>query len=212
VNFNPAEFNGFLNGIGQDVLWRRAFACPCVNPTSGQASAKCKHCKGQGRMWEEAKGARTGVAGGSVQKRWREFGMFDDSDIVLSVPSDSILYAIGPYDRVLFMNRSEPFSQNIIKGVNERINWFVLEVDRVFYENDAGELVNAPLPLVLPDGKLDWTGVEVPDGVTFSVTGRRRGEYFCVPALAFDRPHHAGATLPRRVVLRNFSMYQGQGQ
>jgi len=206
VNFEPSEFNAFLNNIGQDVMWRRARACPCVNPNSGQAAFTCPHCDGKGRIWMAEVAARTGVAGGSVQKQWVNFGMYAEGDIVVSVPSDSPMYAIGPFDRVLFLNRTEPFSQNIVKGVNEVIRFAVVELETVLYI-DGDNVVDAPLPLIMSDGTLDWSGVELPDGVTFSITGRRRAEYYAFPSTAWDRPHHAGAALPRKVVLRRFDMY-----
>lgn len=206
MSFDPAEFNAHLNEMGQDTLWRRAHACPCVNPSSGQPKPNCKHCFAKGRMWEGEVAARTGVAGGGAHKQWANFGISATGDVVVSVPSDSPLYAIGPYDRVLFLNRTEPFSQNVVKGVNERINFPVVALEKVLYLQDD-QLVDAELPMILPDGKLDWSGVEVPDGVTFSITGRRRAEYFCMPDTPFDRPHHAGAALPRKVVLRRFDLY-----
>lgn len=210
MNFSENDFNSFLNGVGQDVMWRRAHACPCVNPNSGQPKPTCIHCKAAGRLWQAAVPARTGVSGRDAQKQWVQFGISDVGDVVVSIPSDSPLYAIGPFDRVLFLNRTEPFSQNVVKGVNEKINFFVVDVEKVFYLDEAAGLVDAPLPIVMPDGTLDWSGVELPDGVTFSVTGRRRGEYYCFPETPFDRPHHAGARLPRRVVLRRFDLYANQ--
>jgi hypothetical protein len=205
VNFEPSEFNTLLNDMGQDVRWRRASACPCVSPSSGQPDPYCDHCAGKGRLWQGEVGARTGVAGGNVQKQWLNFGQYASGDIVVSVPEDSPLYDIGPFDRVLFLNRTEPFSQNVVKGVNERINFPVVELEKVLYLQ-GGQLVDAALPMINPDGSLDWSGVEVPDGVTFAITGRRRAEYFCLPDTPWDRPHHAGARLPRKVVLRRFDM------
>lgn len=205
MNLDPGDLNALLDEMGQDVQWRRAHACPCVNPSSGQAKSSCGHCRGKGRLWQHPVTARTGVAGGTVQTKWFNFGAYATGDIVVSVPSDSPLYAIGPHDRVLFLNRTEPFSQNVVKGVNERMNFAVVDLEKVLYL-DGANLVDAPLPLIMPDGSLDWSGVELPDGVTFSITGRRRAEYFCLPDTPWDRPHHAGATLPRKVVLRRFDM------
>lgn len=210
MQLDPLAFNSHLAGMGQDVTWRRSHACPCVNPNSGQAKAMCPHCAGKGRIWEAGVDARTGVAGGEVVKRWMQSGIADMGDIIVSIPSNSRLYGIGPLDRVLFRNRTEPFSQNIVKGVQERIRFFVVSVEKVLYLNGAGELVDAPLPEVKTDGTLDWNGAELPDGVTFSVTGRRKAEYYCFPESFFDRPHHAGAPLPRRVVLRRFDLYGNQ--
>lgn len=207
--FNAEEFNAHLNEIGQDVLWRRAHACPCVSPHSGHASPACQHCTGSGRLWKRPVEARTGVAGGNVHKQWLTTGLAAAGDVIVSVPSDSPLYKVGPYDRVLFLNRTEPFSQNIVKGVNEQISFAVVELESVLYLQD-GELVDAELPMVLPDGSINWSGVELPDGVTFSLAGRRRAEYYCFPESPFDRPHNVGAALPRRVVLRRFDLYANQ--
>jgi hypothetical protein len=209
VNLDPDEFNAFLGGIGQEIQWRRASACPCVNPNSGQAKSNCKHCKSIGRLWGPAVAARAGVSGREVQKQWVNFGQSDVGDVVLTIPSDDPLYAIGPYDRALFLNRTEPFSQNIVKGVNERINFKVVSLERVLYISGE-DLIDAPLPAILDDGTLDWAGVELPDGVTFSIAGRRHTEYYCLKNTPFDRPHHAGAALPRKVVLRRFDLYANQ--
>lgn len=204
--FDVSEFNTHLNEMGQDVAWRRAHACPCVNPASGQPKVNCKHCLGKGRIWKLPVPARTGVAGGNVMKKWVDFGGYAEGDVIVSIPSDSPLYAVGPFDRVLFLNRTEPFSQNVVKGVNEVIKFPVLELEQVSYI--AGDdVVDAPLPLILPDGSLEWSGVELPDGVTFSITGRRRAEYFCWPQTLLDRPHSFGLALPRKVVLRRFDLY-----
>lgn len=211
IQLNPDDFNSFLNGMGQNVQWRRAFACPCVNPKSGQAKVNCIACSGKGRIWPgDPVAGVTGVAGGQAHKQWMAYDIADMSDVILSVPSDSPLYAIGPFDRVMFVNRTEPFSLNIVKGVNEKIRFYVTELEKVLYLLPDGSAADAEPPQVLGDGSLDWDAVEVPDGATFSVTGRRRTEYFCMPDTPFDRPHHAGATLPRRVVLRRFDQYLQQ--
>lgn len=160
-------------------------------------------------MWKPGLQVRAGVSGREAQKQWVRFGQSDVGDVVITIPSDSPLYAIGPYDRVLFLNRTEPFSQNIVKGVNERINFVIISLDQVLYI-DGDTMVDAPLPAVREDGTLDWAGVELPDGVTFSVAGRRHTEYYCMKETPFDRPHHAGAALPRKVVLRRFDLYANQ--
>lgn len=206
MKLNPNEFNVFLSSIGQDVTWRRAYACPCVNANSGQAKSNCRHCSGVGRIWMASVVARTGVSGGRAQKEWAQFGQWDSGDVVITIPSDSALYAIGPFDRVLFSNRSEPFSQNVVKGINEKVRFPVVSLESVIYI-DGANLVNAPLPSVNQDGTLDWDAVALPDGVTFSITGRRRTEYYCFFEMPFDRPHHGGASLPRKVVLRRYELY-----
>ncbi len=209
MHLDPAEFNAHLNEIGQDVAWRRTYACPCVNPNSGQAKPTCPVCASKGRIWNPAVPCSLGVAGANAQKQWVQFGMNDSGDIVVSVPSDSPAYAIGMFDRVVFLNRTEPFSQNVTKGVNEKIRFPVVAVDRVCWINGSA-LVDGPLPVVNPDGTLDWTAAPVPDGVTFSISGRRQTEFFCYFEMPLDRPFHHGAKLPRRVVLRRFDLYGAQ--
>lgn len=206
---DPAEFNAHLAIMGQSVKWRRAYACPCVNPNSGQAKPNCPHCGSKGRIWDAALDGTVGVASGNAQKQWVQFGMNDAGDTVVSIPSDSPVYAIGPFDRVSFLNKEEPFSVNIAKGVNERIRFAVASLSRVIWVNGSS-LVEGTLPVINDDGTLDWTGVAAPDGVTFSVTGTRRPEYYCYGDMPWDRPIHHGAKLPRRVVLRRFDLYGAQ--
>lgn len=206
-HFNSEGFDAMLNDMGQEVFWRRAYACPCINPKSGQAKMGCPFCAAKGRIWQDPVACKTGVAGRSAQKQWLQFGIADIGDVLISIPSDSDLYGIGPFDRVFFANRTEPFSQNVVKGVNEQIRFFVVSVEKVLYIDSSNNLIEADLPAVRSDGTLDWDSVPLPDGVTFSITGRRKAEYFCYPETPFDRPHHSGATLPRRVVLRRFDLY-----
>lgn len=209
--FNPDEFNTFLTGIGQQVQWRRAFACPCVNPNTGQAKINCPVCKGKAKVWQDPVDTVVGVVSGNVVNKWQQFGLADPGDVILSIPSSSPAYEIGPYDRVKFMNRTEPFSHNIVKGVNEKIRFSVVAIDKVFILTDNGAtLTEVAPPAINPDGSLNWAGVPIPDGATFSIAGRRHTEYFCFPDSFFGRPHHAGAALPRKVVLRRFDLYGSQ--
>ena len=216
---DPSAFNTFLEGMGQDVAWRRSHACPCLNPASGAAALRCVHCGGKGRLWEAPVDARFGTAGQDVQKTWANFGMYESGDQVVIVPSDSPAYGIGPFDRVLSKNRTEPFSMNLTRGVNESIQFPVESIEKVLFL-EGEDLLEAPIPRVLRSGALDWgrdgppltPADPVPPGVpplqtTYSVTGRRFSEWYVFQNSTFDRPHHAGRSLPRRVVLRRFDLY-----
>ena len=203
---SPRRFNRLLNHMGQDFDWRRAYACPCVNPQSGAARHNCPHCAGKGRLWAGAVTGRAGIVGRDQMKNFAVFGMWDAGDIMLSIPSDSPLYGIGQFDRVVALNRSEPFSLNLVRGQNDLIRFRPLSIERVFWlvgdvPTDAG-----PVEL-LPDGRLQWGGAAPPMGATYSVTGRRTPEYFCYQELPADRPMHYGAPLPRRVTLRRFDLF-----
>jgi hypothetical protein len=218
---SPAAFNAHLNKMGQRFDWRRAYFCPCRNPHSGSADPDCLNCGGKGYAWGAAVSGMSGIAGQKIQREWAQFGLWESGDVVLSIPSDSPLYAMGEFDRVTMTDSSQPFSVQI-GSPSEPLRWPVVSIDRVYWLDD-GEPVDAPLPSVAPDGvTLQWlppepeddeepdpeveTG-EPPAGVTLSVTGRRRPEYFCWGEYPSDRAHHSGQPLPRRVVLRMFDLY-----
>lgn len=206
MRLSPKAFNRHLNMMGQDFGWRRSYACPCINPNSGQAKPGCKHCQGKGRLWDAAVAGKAGIVGRDQMKSFATFGVWDAGDIMLSIPSDSPLYAIGQYDRVAALNRSEPFSLNLVRGMNDLIRFPILSVERVFWlAND--EPVDADPVTVLPDGRIAWTGQQPPMNVTYSITGRRTPEYFVYQELPADRPIHFGEPLPRRVQLRRFDLF-----
>jgi hypothetical protein len=199
------HFNRFLGKIGQNFLWRKSFACPCVNPKSGQADPKCPQCKGKGRVWTDPVEGVAGVVSRNWMWRTAEFGIWDKDDVMLSIPENSALYAIGQYDKVLSLHRSEPFSYNLIRGINDRIDFPIVSIERV-YCLDNGHPVELPPP-ALEDGFLKWESGGPPEGATYSFTGRRRPEYFCYVDLPADRPMEMGEPLPRRVVLRRFDLF-----
>lgn len=203
---NPGAFNRFIAGIGQDVEWRRAYACPCVNPNSGAANPRCPLCHGKGRTWGDGVACRLAMSGRDGQRQWAQLGQVEMGDTVVILPSDSPAYGMGLFDRVLMLNRTEPFSLNIVRGVNELLRFAVVSLERAFYI-EGNVAVDLPLPAITPAGKLEWGAVAPPAGVTYSITGRKRAEYFVFEDLTFDRPHHAGQPLPRRVVMRRFDLF-----
>lgn len=207
MRLSSRRFNRLLNQVGQDFAWRRSYACPCLNPNSGAAKPNCPLCGGKGRAWEQAVSGKAGIVGRDQMKNFAVFGMWDAGDIMLSIPSDSPLYAIGQFDRVMAINRSEPFSLNLVRGNNDLIRFPILSVERVFWLDPTGQAVDADSVSLLPDGRLQWGAVAPPVGITYSVTGRRTPEYFCYQELPADRPMHFGEPLPRRVTLRRFDLF-----
>lgn len=198
--------------MGQDFGWRRAYACPCVNPHSGAAKSNCPLCNGKGRTWDDEVPGKAGIVGRDQMKDFASFGVWDQGDIMLSIPSDSPLYAIGQFDRVSATNRSEPFSLNMIRGMNDKIRHKIIEIERVFWLNPAATgvddaIIVGGIPTLQSDGSLVWAEDPPPPGVTYSLTGRRVPEYFCYIDLPSDRPMHFGKPLPRRVVLRRFDLF-----
>lgn len=206
MRLSATAFNRMLNQMGQSFSWRRSYACPCINKNSGQANPRCPHCSGKGRLWGAAVVGDAGIVSRSKMREFAAFGVWDQDDIMLSIPSDSPLYGMGQFDRIAALHRSEPFSLNLIRGLNDEVKFPVLSVDRAFYlENDL--IRDMPLPTVNEDGSLTWSGGLPPAGVTYSISGRRAPEYFCYQELPTDRPLHFGERLPRRVALRRFDLF-----
>lgn len=206
MRLSSSAFNRMLNQMGQTFAWRKSFACPCVNKNSGQAKPNCPHCSGKGRLWSKAVQGDAGIVSRSKMREFATFGVWDQDDIMLSIPSDSPLYDMGQFDRISALNRSEPFSINMVRGLNDVIKFPVLQVDRVIWmENDI--IRDVALPTVNEDGTISWDDGAPPAGVTFSITGRRTPEYFCYQELPTDRPLHFGEKLPRRVALRRFDLF-----
>lgn len=204
---SPATFNGLLANMGQRVAWRRAYLCPCRDTYSGAPVPGCPQCRGKGTLWAEAVDAWTGLAGMKVAREWAAFTQWESGDVVLTIPSDSPLYAAGENDRIVMSQSSEPFSIALTRGTLDRVTFPVLQVDRVFWlTDDLAATIEAGIPTVAPDGTLTWTESAPPDGKQYSVTGRKRQEYYVFKDLPQDRAHHGGATLPRRVVARRFDL------
>ena len=206
MRLSSAAFNRFLGQMGQSFAWRRSYACPCINKNSGQANPKCPHCSGKGRLWAGAVVGEAGIVSRSRMREFAAFGIWDQDDIMLSIPSNSPLYAMGQFDRIAALNRSEPFSANLIRGLNDTLRFPVLSVDRAFWL-DGEHIRDVALPVVNEDGSLTWADGAPPAGATFSLTGRRTPEYFVYQELPTDRPLHFGEPLPRRVALRRFDLF-----
>ena len=80
-------------------------------------------------------------------------------------------------------------------------------IDRVFWIDAVTKaLVEGPLPSLGADGRPVWGADAPPPGVTYSITGQRLPEYYCLVEMPSSRNEHSGASLPRRVVLRRFDL------
>ena len=207
MRLSPERFNGWLGNIGQVFGWQRAYFCPCRDPHSGSPDMNCPHCFGKGYAWDGPIPSVSGIAGQKIQREWAQFGMWESGDVVLTIPSNSPMYAMGEFDRATMSHSSQPFS-TYLRSLDQAMPWIIVSIDRVFWLND-GEAVDLALPTISEDGRsLVWAAPgPVPPGVMLSVTGRRRPEYFCWGDFPSDRAHHSGADLPRRVVLRRFDLY-----
>lgn len=210
MQLDPAAFNEFLANMGQSAAWRRSYACPCVTPASGSAKPSCPHCHGKGRLWDGPVDGILALSGQRAQKQWADFGLYEAGDVVLTLPSDSPIYAAGQFDRIVLMDSSVPFTTNLIRGgQGETLKTPCLTIDRVFWITAQNALVEGGIPTLQTDGTLYWPdpASAPPAGMTYSISGRARPEYYVYMELPSDRAHHGGAALPRKVAARKFDLF-----
>lgn len=212
MRFNSAAFDRHLNNIGQTVLWRRAYACACVNPASGAPDPKHALCMGKGRLWDPPVETVTGIARQETLAEWAQSGLWESGDMVLSIPQASALWDAGPFDRVTVLNSTDVFSQPMTHGApNERLIFPVAAVTRCFWLNPANrsEVVEGGVPVIDADGRPSWPGGvgEPPPGMVYSLTGTKYSEYYVFSQFPSDRNQHQGMRLPKRVVVRKFDLF-----
>lgn len=212
MRLNPAAFNSWLANIGQEYTWRKSFACPCISPHSGAAKPGCPQCNGRGRIWDAPVQGVAGIAGSKTQRAWEQFGSYENGDIVVTIPENTPLYDMSQYDRVTALNDVEPFSLPLIRGQNDRLLGPVKEVNRVFWLDDTGAIVEGGIPAVSSTGALTWSSGAPPAGKTYSIQGVRFSEFFCWGQFPSDRNMHQGLRLPRRVVLRKYDLFSRSGK
>lgn len=131
--------------------------------------------------------------------------------MVLSLPSNSPVYAMGENDRVIMTDSSVPFSTTRTRTGTESLVFPVSSIDKVFWLV-AGAMVNGAIPTVSAAGLLTWASGGPPSGAQYSITGRKNPEYFMFASFPQDRAHHGGAKLPRLVVMRLFDLYGRSGR
>jgi hypothetical protein len=210
MRLNPSAFDAFLGeNIGQNFLWRKAYRCPCFNPTSGAAKPTCPQCFGKGVIWDQAIQSAAGAAGQQVQRQWAQFGQWQNGDLVVTVPQVSPMYEAGEFDRATMQNATEYFSLPLTSGApTERIHLQVLKFTRVFWFDVNGDIVNGTVfPTVGANGALTWPAGGPPNGTQYSINGTAYVEYFVYGNFPQNRNEHFGARLPKRIVLRRFDLF-----
>lgn len=212
MKFNPARFDSFLTGIGQEVKWRRSYACACVSLDSGAPDPKHSLCQGKGRVWDAPIKTVTGIASQNVQLEWQNSGLYESGDMVLSIPQSSPLWDAGQYDRILLLNSTDVFSQPFTRGApNERLLFTPARFTRCFWlhPQNQNQIVEGGLPVVDGSGHLSWPGGvgEPPPGTKYSLTGEKFDEYFVFLSLPSDRNEHSGMRLPKRVTARKWDLF-----
>jgi hypothetical protein len=211
MRLNPAAFNTFLGGIGQKYSWRRSYACPCVDPHSGASKPSCPLCFGNGRQWIAPVDGVAGMAGAKTQRDWAQFGVYESGDVVVTIGSDSPMYAMGQFDRVTALNASNQFSVVLTRGEATeaaKLRLITLKsIDRVFWlTTDGTTVVEGGIPAVA-NGVPTWASGAPPAATQYTISGSRSLEYFCYGDFPSNRNEHSGAPLPKRVVLRDFDLF-----
>ena len=207
---SPQRFNRWLLKIGQQLIWRRSYACACVNPTSGAADPKHQLCNGKGRLWAAGVETVAGVVHQASDASMIQSGQFDAGDMLMSVPENSPMWDMGRFDRVLMKNSTDVFSLPLKRGApNERVTFTVKSLIRAFKLDPVTRLdVDLPLPVIDVNGFVTWPNNDGPqDGETYSLTGERYDEYYVFRNYPSDRGEHSGARLPKRVQLRLFDLF-----
>lgn len=208
MQLDPQAFNAHLANFAEPFLYRRAFACPCINPTSGAPKHNCPQCAGKGQLWEAPVQTEAAVASSSVQLQWAKMGTWEQGDLVLSIPSDSVLYGVAQYDRVVQLTSTDRRSITMIRGDrSERLRHAVKSISRVFWlSDDQSDTVEGGIPTFNEAGELTWDSGAPPAGRSYSIAYERYVEYFCFGEFANDRAKHGGLDLPRKVVMRRFDL------
>lgn len=211
MRFNAAAFDRHLNNIGQEVNWRRSYACACLNLESGQPNPKHKLCMGKGRLWDAPVKTVTGIAKQEVIAEWAQAGLWESGDMVLSIPQSSVLYDAGQFDRITMLNSRDVFSQPLRRGApGERLLFTVDKLSRCFWLHpETQETIEAELPNIDDFGRPSWEPAQVqpPPDATYSLTGEKFTEYYLYMNFPSDRNMHSGMRLPKRVVARKWDLF-----
>ena len=207
MRLSPGAFNRHIAHMGQDVAWRKAYACPCRNPNSLASDPRCPNCSGKGYIWNAAEPGVVGITGTKTQRDWAQFGLFESGDTVITIPENSPVYEMGQFDRLTLLNATEQFSIPLSRGgPTERLIGKVQKVTRVFWLNQQKQIVEGGIPVVEASGALTWADGAPPAGTQFTISGTRFLEYYCFGAFPSNRNMHQGARLPKLVVLRRYDL------
>lgn len=211
MQFSPQAFNSFLSSIGQQYSWFKSDACPCVDKHSGAAKPSCPLCFGKGRQFAPAVDGVAGMSGQKTQREWAQYGTYEQGDIVVTIPENTPLYNIGQYDRVTAKNATNRFSLVLQSGnaATERLFFATQAITRVFWLTpDGSVVVEGGIPVVAANGTLTWpSGGQPPVGVSYTITGTKFLDYFCFGPFPTNRAHNGGLRLPRKVILRDFDLF-----
>lgn len=212
MRFSSTRFDRHIANMGQMAQWRRAWACSCVNASSGAPDPKCRLCSGKGWFWDAPIDTVLGVPSQETYIKQGVYGAWEDGDMMITIPQSSDVWALcGRFDRVLMLNSTDVFSQPLTRGSpTEKLNFNVSTIHRVFWRNPTSHApVEGGIPTIGTDGRPTWEGGigEPPPGTSYSITGEKFSEYYILDQLPSDRNEHSGTRLPKRVKLRKWDLF-----
>jgi len=205
----PSEFNAFLRIMAQRARWSPSRLCPCRDAYSGAANPGCPVCRGQGVFWTGSKSVSIALSGQRVARAWRDFGMYESGDVVLSIGSDSPAYAAGENDKLVLTDSTTPYTAVFTRG-DQAENWpaELVEVQAVTTIANGEPVEMSPPPIPTGGGAPSWPALGSPaPGQQYTLTGRRNPSFYVFADFPQDRAHHGGAALPRRVVARLIDLW-----
>lgn len=210
MRFNATHFDRHLANIGQQVLWRRSWACACVNPDTGSPDPKHVLCRGKGRLWNAPIETKAGVPSASTYAKLIAAGLWDSGDMALTIPRLSPMWeSAGRFDRVAMLNSTDVFSLPLRRGApSERLLFQPVTITRIFsLDKTSGAAIEWGVPEVDADGVITW-GADAPlPGVSYSMTGTKHPEYYIFDNYPSNRNEHSGMQLPKKVQLRRFDLF-----
>jgi len=206
MKFSADRVNCFIATNGQEVDWRKADICPCRDQHSGAAKESCGSCGGIGYLWAEPVRGTVLTSGARYQKKWQDFGVYEEGDIVFTIPSDSPVYQCGSYDRLKLINQETPFSTFFTRGNNDVLRFSVKSISRIYWLDINDLVVEGGIPTVSETGVLSWEYGEPQNGAQYTITGQKVPEYFYYNDPFQFKSSIQGQLLPKKVVFRNFDL------
>lgn len=208
----PSEFNSLIQTLGQTILYRPAVMCPCRDPHSGAAQPDCPTCHGRGVFWRKGETTYLGLTGLKQAREFRDFGLLDSGDVVLTIPSDSAAYLCGENDQFMLVQSDQPWTGIFTRGEpDERYPpgvFKVLDVVGLTVAREPQDYALPSLPSLENGGVPTWPATGGPAvGQQYSIRARRRPTFFLLRDLPSSRSHHGGAALPRRVAARALDLF-----
>lgn len=205
------HFDRHIKNMGQDMLWRRSYACACVSAETGSPDPKHLLCRGKGRIWDAPIKTLVGVPNQTTTAKMIMAGLWEQGDMTVTIPRSSPMWEnAGRYDRVTMLNSTDVFSVPLTRGaVTEKLPFKPATITRVFWLDPTTRLtIDGVFPSVSDDGVITWgAGLTPPAGAVYSMTGTKYSEYYFFDQFPSDRNEHQGVQLPKKAQLRKWDLF-----